>query len=73
MTGPDDDLPPFQRFQADAGNTPLRDETLAVRAGFTRSSFNEHAEPIMATSSFVFDSAAQAFRTIDQSYQRLHR
>jgi len=60
MTGPDDDLPPFQRFQADAGNTPLRDETLAVRAGFTRSSFNEHAEPIMATSSFVFENAAQA-------------
>jgi len=60
MTGSDDRLPPFQRFQADAGDTPLRDETLAVRAGFTRSSFNEHAEPIMATSSFVFDSAAQA-------------
>jgi len=60
MTGSDQDLPPFERFQADAGDTPLRDETLAVRAGFRRSSFNEHAEPILATSSFVFDSAAQA-------------
>lgn len=38
----------------------LGDNTLAVRAGFERSSFMEHAEPIVPTSSFVFESAAQA-------------
>ncbi len=38
----------------------LGDDTLAVRAGFQRSSFNEHSESIMATSSYVFDNAAQA-------------
>ena len=35
-------------------------ETLAVRAGQERSQFNEHAEALYLTSSFVFDSAAQA-------------
>ncbi|PKO84288.1 MAG: O-succinylhomoserine sulfhydrylase [Betaproteobacteria bacterium HGW-Betaproteobacteria-11] len=35
-------------------------ETLAVRAGQVRSQFNEHAEALYLTSSFVFDSAAQA-------------
>jgi O-succinylhomoserine sulfhydrylase len=35
-------------------------ETLAVRAGQTRSQFNEHAEALYLTSSFVFESAAQA-------------
>ena len=35
-------------------------ETLAVRAGIERSQFNEHAEALYLTSSFVFDSAAQA-------------
>ncbi len=35
-------------------------ETLAVRAGIQRSQFNEHAEALYLTSSFVFDSAAQA-------------
>ncbi len=39
---------------------PWRDETLAVRAGFERSNFGEHAEPIYTTSSYVFDSAAAA-------------
>ncbi|MBV2235359.1 MAG: O-succinylhomoserine sulfhydrylase [Sterolibacterium sp.] len=34
--------------------------TLAVRAGQQRSQFNEHAEALYLTSSFVFDSAAQA-------------
>ena len=38
----------------------LSDETLAVRAGFDRSSMMEHAEPIVTTSSYVFDSAAEA-------------
>ncbi|MBI2306525.1 MAG: O-succinylhomoserine sulfhydrylase [Rhodocyclales bacterium] len=35
-------------------------ETLAVRAGTARSQFNEHSEAMYLTSSFVFDSAAQA-------------
>ncbi len=35
-------------------------ETLAVRAGVVRSEFNEHAEALYLTSSFVFDDAAQA-------------
>ncbi len=35
-------------------------ETLAVRAGTHRSQFNEHSEAMYLTSSFVFDSAAQA-------------
>ena len=35
-------------------------ETLAVRAGQERSQFNEHSEALYLTSSFVFDSAAQA-------------
>src|SRR5215470_2505079 len=35
-------------------------ETLAVRAGIARSQFNEHSEGLYLTSSFVFDSAAQA-------------
>jgi len=37
-------------------------ETLAVRAGIQRSQFNEHAEAMYLTSSFVFDDAAQAAR-----------
>lgn len=36
------------------------DATKAVRAGFERSSFGEHAEPIMTTSSYVFANAAEA-------------
>jgi O-succinylhomoserine sulfhydrylase len=35
-------------------------ETLAIRAGIHRSQFNEHAEALYLTSSFVFDNAAQA-------------
>jgi O-succinylhomoserine sulfhydrylase len=35
-------------------------DTLAVRAGQERSQFGEHAEALYLTSSFVFDSAAQA-------------
>ena len=35
-------------------------ETQAVRAGQVRSQFNEHSEALYLTSSFVFDSAAQA-------------
>lgn len=35
-------------------------ETLAVRAGQVRSQHNEHSEAMFLTSSFVFDSAAEA-------------
>ncbi|MGH8729898.1 MAG: O-succinylhomoserine sulfhydrylase [Burkholderiales bacterium] len=35
-------------------------ETLAVRAGIHRTQFNENAEALYLTSSFVFDNAAQA-------------
>jgi len=35
-------------------------ETLAVRAGTARSQFGEHSEALFLTSSFVFESAAQA-------------
>jgi O-succinylhomoserine sulfhydrylase len=34
--------------------------TLGVRAGTTRSQFNEHSEALFLTSSFVFENAAQA-------------
>ncbi|HUU72820.1 MAG TPA: O-succinylhomoserine sulfhydrylase [Burkholderiales bacterium] len=37
-------------------------ETQAVRAGTARSQFNEHSEAMYLTSSFVFDSAAEAAR-----------
>jgi len=37
-----------------------RSATLAIRAGFERSSWGEHAEPILTTSSYVFENAAQA-------------
>ena len=35
-------------------------DTLAIRAGIARTAEGEHAEPIFATSSYVFDSAAEA-------------
>ena len=38
----------------------LEPATLGVRAGQVRSQFNEHAEALYLTSSFVFDNAAQA-------------
>lgn len=37
-------------------------DTLAVRAGHVRSAEQEHSEPIFATSSFVYASAAEAAR-----------
>lgn len=39
---------------------PLSIDTLAVRAGIERSQFGEHSEALFLTSSFVFESAAQA-------------
>ena len=41
-------------------NEDFQFETLAVRAGQERSQFNEHSEALYLTSSYVFDSAAQA-------------
>jgi len=41
-------------------DSPLHLDTLAVRAGQERSQFGEHAEALYLTSSFVFESAAQA-------------
>ncbi len=38
----------------------LRPDTLAVRAGTRRTPFQEHSEAMFLTSSFVFDSAAEA-------------
>lgn len=38
----------------------LEPDTLAIHAGIERSQFNEHSEALYLTSSFVFDSAAQA-------------
>jgi O-succinylhomoserine sulfhydrylase len=42
---------------------PLADahlDTLAIRAGINRTAEGEHSEPLFATSSYVFESAAQA-------------
>lgn len=47
-----------QPFESELDDAAL--ETLAVRAGQHRSQFNEHAEAIYPTSSFIFSSAAEA-------------
>ena len=39
---------------------PLGLDTLAIREGIARTQYNEHNEPMFLTSSFVFDTAAQA-------------
>ncbi|MEQ1814769.1 MAG: O-succinylhomoserine sulfhydrylase [Candidatus Nitrotoga sp.] len=46
--------------KSDQSSPAYAPETLAVRAGTERSQFNEHSEAMFLTSSFVFDSAAQA-------------
>lgn len=46
-------------------------DTIAIRTGHDRSAFGEHSEPIVTTSSFVFESAAQAaarFRGDEEGY-----
>ncbi|MCS6765544.1 MAG: O-succinylhomoserine sulfhydrylase [Candidatus Protistobacter heckmanni] len=43
-----------------AGATGYDSDTLAVRAGVLRTEFNEHAEAMFLTSSFCFNSAAEA-------------
>ncbi|MEQ9463099.1 MAG: O-succinylhomoserine sulfhydrylase [Haliea sp.] len=48
---------------SDHRDDPLADarlDTLAIRAGIHRTAEGEHSEPIFATSSYVFDSAADA-------------
>lgn len=47
------DRAPFDPAQYDP-------ETVAVRAGIERSQFGEHGEALFLTSSFVFDTAAEA-------------
>ncbi len=47
----------------DSPKNPLHDagiDTLAIRAGISRSAEGEHSEPIFTTSSYVFASAAEA-------------
>ena len=46
--------------QSDQAASAYQPETLAVHAGTVRSQFGEHSEAMFLTSSFVFDSAAQA-------------
>ncbi len=41
-------------------------ETLAIRAGTQRTDFGEHSEALFLTSSFTFDSAAQAARRFSE-------
>ena len=51
----------LQRYYEDKmSETKYQPETLAVRAGAVRSQFGENSEALFLTSSFVFDSAAQA-------------
>jgi len=44
----------------DSALAGARLDTLAVRAGIARTMEGEHAEPLFLTSSYVFDSAAEA-------------
>jgi len=50
---------PSERAGAD-NEAGLSFDTLAVRAGSIRTNFNEHAEALFLTSSFCFNSAAEA-------------
>lgn len=54
----DKDQPGRNSFDADLSDAEL--ETLAIRAGHVRTPEGEHSEAIFTTSSFVFQSAAQA-------------
>ncbi|QIY81127.1 O-succinylhomoserine sulfhydrylase [Chromobacterium violaceum] len=45
---------------SDAPHLPLHPETLAIRAGLETSQFNEHSQGLFLTSSFTYESAAQA-------------
>lgn len=50
----------FEPFEEDEHGRLLDPETLAIRVGHRRTSEGEHSEPIFATSSYVFASAAEA-------------
>ncbi|MBX9268498.1 O-succinylhomoserine sulfhydrylase [Chromobacterium violaceum] len=45
---------------SDAPHLALHPETLAIRAGLETSQFNEHSQGLFLTSSFTYESAAQA-------------
>ncbi|ARS53728.1 O-succinylhomoserine sulfhydrylase [Kushneria konosiri] len=47
-------------FEKDAQGDHLHPDTLAIRAGHQRTHEQEHSEPIFPTSSFVYESAAEA-------------
>ncbi|WP_445618960.1 O-succinylhomoserine sulfhydrylase [Kushneria sp. Sum13] len=49
-------------FEKDAQSDHLHPDTLAIRAGHQRTHEQEHSEPIFPTSSFVYESAAEAAR-----------
>src|SRR5690606_33564506 len=49
-----------QGYRAKVMDEDYRFETLALRAGIHRSQFGEHSEAMYLTSSFVYESAAQA-------------
>ncbi|MBX2823493.1 MAG: O-succinylhomoserine sulfhydrylase [Gammaproteobacteria bacterium] len=46
----------------DNASSAWHPETLSIRSGHQRTGFGEHSEPVFATSSFVFGSAAEAAR-----------
>ena len=50
----------FSHFKDCIMNEKFDLDTLAVRAGITRSQFGEHSEALYLTSSYVFNSAAEA-------------
>ncbi len=50
--------PPASRMDSDLAGVEMA--TLAIRSGHCRTAEGEHSEPIFPTSSFVFNSAAQA-------------
>jgi O-succinylhomoserine sulfhydrylase len=55
----------------DQADKAFQFDTLAVRAGTTRSEFNEHSEALFLTSSFCFSSAAEAaerFANVEDGY-----
>ncbi len=55
----------------DSSNDDFKFDTLAIRAGSMRTSFNEHSEALFLTSSFCFSSAAEAaerFANAEEGY-----
>jgi O-succinylhomoserine sulfhydrylase len=52
--------PPYPITMTAPDSKSLHPDTLAIRTGIERSQFGEHSEAMYLTSSFVFESAAQA-------------